>query len=618
MKKLAIFTALAALTLWGCDSEVTTNQGDNNAQPNNIDPNNTSAQNNPQCLQNSDCASGLCSPQGTCIGNGNTTNNAECTEGVFNAECGNCDPNCVKNGVGSPDNPFNLDNSGNDDESSQGVVLDPNGGITIDIQRVEAQFIWISNTGEGTVSKFDTRTFEEKGRYFTGPAGAGNDPSRTSVNTFGDVFVANRSGMTVSKISALGEGCPDTNGDGVVTTSSGSDILPWGQDDCVLWNVALNGGGVLRAVAAQDVRASDDTLQPAVWVGGWSGRVWKLSSDTGAVLVDTASPVSTYGFALDGRGNLWISGWTDNAIGRINTNLCLTTDSCADPVCDSNGDGSGDACVKERIAIGYSPYGITVDFNQRVWAGGQNILRYDPQAAAGSRIVSAPASFIHGIAADDKGFIWAAAMTTGVVRYSADDPTQSVAVPDTQFSSKGIAVDLDGKVWSINLSNSSATVVVPGPTLNDHTATTPITNLVSPYTYSDMTGSQLRFATNERGFYRRIFEGCDNSNSAGIETDWQELRWTAQTPGASSITFRARGANSTTALTTAEWIDLATVPPTTSPFDLAAALAAANLDGVRYVELEASLTAVRDASNNVSAPVLQTMEVTYSCPVILN
>jgi len=607
----SLIVAGLALGAFACDSSVTTSETNNTTPPNNVDPNNTQ----PECAQNSECPSGLCQA-GKCFVN-TGINNTTCPNGEV-SECGNCDPNCTRDVVGGPTNPFVLNGGGQNGETSQGVVLDENGAITIDIQRVEAQFIWISNTGQGTVSKVDTRTFEEVGRYYTGPAQGSNDPSRTSVNTFGDVFVANRSGQTVSKISALGQDCPDTNNDGVITTSTGAnDVLPWGQDDCVLWNTPLNNGGILRAIAAQDVRQSDDTLQPAVWVGGWGGTIWKLSSDSGQILLETNSPVSNYGFALDGRGNLWVSGWTASALGRIDTNKCTTTANCADAVCNSNGDGSGDACIKERIALPHSSYGITVDFKQRVWVGGNQVLRYDPTAAAGQRTVTVNAPFIHGIAADDKGFVWGAGMGSGVIRYVADDPAQNVAVPGTALSSKGMAVDLDGKIWSINQSNASATVIVPGATLNDHTATTPVTNLVSPYTYSDMTGSQLRFATNERGYYRRVFTGCDTT-VPGFRTDWQELRWEAQLSGASSITFRIRAADTRADLNDAEWVEVATVPPDTSPFDLSSALEASGLQGRVYIEVEAALTAVRDANNNVYAPKLQSIELTHSCPQIIN
>jgi sugar lactone lactonase YvrE len=615
LRPMFLACALALSAGISCDSTSTSVSNNGNNNGNNNGSNNTANNAAIACTQGTECPSGVCAA-GICKVVG-SNNSSTCENGGTASVCGNCDPTCQKSGSGGTD-PFILSGDPDDNQTSQGVVLDPEGAVTIDVKRVESQFIWIANTGEGTVSKIDTRTFEEVGRYLTGPAGAGNDPSRTSVNTFGDVFVGNRSGMTVTKISALGEDCADKDGDNVVTTSTGAaDIKPWGTDDCVLWTTSLPNGGIIRAVAAQDARANGDAaadIKPAVWVGGWNGRIWKLDSDNGSILVDTESPNPTYGFALDGAGNLWISSLSAT-LGRLDTNRCVDNASCSEAVCD--GEGAGDACVKQRINVDHTSYGITVDFKQRVWMGGSRVLRYDHKAAAGARQTYVDQlSFVHGIAADDKGWIWGAGYGSGVYRINADNPTENIAVPGTQFSSKGVAIDLDGKVWSINQGESTATVIVPGAGVNDNQVTTPVTGLVSPYTYSDMTGAQLRFVSNERGYYRRIFEGCPDA-TGGLETDWQEIRWDVETPGDSKVNFRARGANSRAELTNAQFIDLASVPPDTSPFDMSVALQAAGLQGMKFIEVEAALTAVRDATNSVFAPKLKSMEITYSCPIII-
>ncbi|MBC8071847.1 MAG: hypothetical protein IAG13_26205, partial [Deltaproteobacteria bacterium] len=99
---------------------------------------------------------------------------------------------------------------------------------------LEFSYIWVANSGEGTMSKIDTRTLEEKGRFIVRPDSAGN-PSRTSVNLSGDVAIANRAGG-LTKVSAVEERCVDTNGDGVITTSTTNVPLPWGSDECVLWH----------------------------------------------------------------------------------------------------------------------------------------------------------------------------------------------------------------------------------------------------------------------------------------------------------------------------------------------------------------------------------------------
>lgn len=602
--KIILFASLVAAISSGCggceDSTGTDNNVEGNAQAN-------ANTNNQSCQLSIDCPSGICQG-GVC-----QPAQGSCEEPV--GECGNCDSSCQRQGAGGAGSPFDLDNDPDNLETGNGVVVDEDGAITLDVRKVEGQYIWIANTGEGTVSKVDTRTFDELGRYITGPDGGGNDPSRTSVNTFGDVYVGNRSAGTVTKISALGDECPDQNGDGTITTSTGpNDIKPWGQDECVLWNTDLNVSRI-RAVAAQDVLPGTETIDSTVWVGDWdSATVFKLDGETGAIRFQTPSPAQTYGFALDGLGNLWISGWTDgNKLGRIDTTRCIDTASCDVQVCAGE---DRDDCIKQAITMPTSPYGLTVDYKQRVWMGGRDAtLRFDPSAAVGSRITSVGGiPFNHGIAADDQGWVWGAAKGSGVYRYEADNPSNWTAVQDTLQDPKGMAVDLDGKIWAINQNTADATVIEPGPGLNDYVVQSGIVpQIIAPYTYSDMTGAQLRFVTDERGFYRRIFEGCERPRYIG--TTWQELRFDAEIPEGASLSFRARGATSREGLETATWEDIGTAPPATSPFDLFAALDAVGLATAQWLEIEFGLKAVRDVDNNVAAPRLLGVDVTMQCPL---
>lgn len=516
--------------------------------------------------------------------------------------CGDCDFDCKSDGF-SGQTP-----TGTPITETSGVV-DTDGGITVDVQKLESHFIWIANTAQGTVSKIDTRTYQELARYISGPDGNRNDPSRTSVNSYGDVFVGNRSGQSVTKISSQGPDCLDTNGDGVVTTSTGpDDILPWGQDDCVLWNTRL-GGDLIRAVAAQDVNSSSDLVQrPAVWIGGWNGTIWKLDSDRGSIILETSSPVRPYGFALDMAGNLWISS-RERAFGRLDTNQCTDAATCESQVCGND----GAACVKQKIDIDIVPYGITVDYKQRVWLGGDSVVRYDRKAAMGSRLTYLHPNrnagiWVHGIQADLDGNIWGASPSEGVLRIDADNPT-TYAVAASGIDSKGIAVDLDGKVWSINMQTSDATVVVAGQDLNQNDVIHNVSGLVQPYTYSDMTGSQLRFATNQTGFYRQTFAGCPNT----INTDWLELRWDAATPAGTSIRFLARGADTQAALSGLDWHQIASVPPNISPLELAPVLSGSGIANSKFLQVEAQLVAVREADGSARAPVLRSMAVTYHC-----
>ena len=536
--------------------------------------------------------------------------------GVLSA-CGNCDPSCVRDGSGAgSDDPFDLE-----EDESDGVGLDDDGAVVLDSRRINTNFIWIANTPQGTVSRFDTRTYEEVGRYYTGPDGGSNDPSRTSVNSLGDVYVGNRGGNSISRISVLGSDCPDTNGDGSVTSSSGgTDLLAWGSDDCVLWTTELDaafpGETHVRAVAAQDVEGPDGELRQFVWVGGYDTRlVAKLDGETGEVLLVTAAPARPYGFALDGMGNLWLSTReSPNVLSRIDTTRCVDEASCDVAPCEGEGVGF-DECVKQRIPVGFVPYGVTVDFNQRVWIGGDRVARYVPTDPPSSRlqVVDFPWDTIkvHGIAADAEGWIWGAAQLNGVVRMDADNPATWQVVAGTEGqSNKGMAVDADGKIWSITRADR-AVVITPGAGIADATVDTNVArSVVTPYTYSDMTGLQLRLATNPRGFYRHVYEACPE----GMMTEWGELRWVAETPAGTEVTFRARTADTRAGLDAAEWVTVATVPPDATPGDLAGALADAGVTAGRFIMVEAILRADRSSATEVITPRLISVDVTYSCP----
>lgn len=544
-------------------------------------------------------------------------------------DSGDC-ANCTEEGTGiGTSDPFDPDS-----HDSDGVGLDDDGALVLDGSSSNMpSIIWIANTGQNTVSKVDTTTFQELGRYRIGT----NDPSRTSVNSLGDVFVGNRSGNSLTKISAAGPDCPDTNADGQVTTSTGpSDVLAWGQDDCVMWDVPVPNSPLVRGVAAQDVVVSapipDDpqatAIERYVWVGGTNHRtIYKFDGETGALLIQTPAPTVAYGLALDGQGMLWISGRQDDAIGRIDTTQCYDQASCdSHPVCTRTCTGTSCTCdpgcptscdqaVKERINLtGGSIYGITVDFKQRVWLGGEVVRRYNPLAPESSRLETITVGpFVHGIAADASGSVWGAARSSGVIRLDGDNPSNFVtaALPDA----KGMAVDKDGKIWAISLGNQ-AHVIQPGSNGLSDFATTPgaVTGLVNCYTYSDMTGQQLALATNEPGYYRKVFEGCP----AGEETLWAELHWDVERPPGTQVRFRVRAAATIEDLENQDFIAVANLPPDESPASISDAFqgnSGASME--RYLEVEVILKGTIDL-NGLVTPRVKSFSVLHSCPNVTN
>lgn len=343
---------------------------------------------------------------------------------------------------------------------------------------LEQSFIWIANTAEGTLSKVCTKNGVEVARYATSEQGASGDPSRTSVNRHGDMVVTNRdpkSGVSsVSKFAGDIGGCIDRNGDGKITTSHGPmEVLPFGQDECLLWSTKLPGGSAIgaRATAWDGQEDPKSGKGGHVWIGALLTReVFKLDGDTGAILKKGLSPasVSPYGGAVDGKGGYWMVAATCTvglcSIARMDMN---TLETKAYPV----------KCG----------YGISVDARGRIWTSGFGCVnRFDPMTETSQSVNVA--GFNRGVAVDGKGSVWVANSTGEMIQIHEDSVTVlnrwQLGVADMI----GVAVDFDGFVWGVSQGGNEIYKVDPVTRATVYTV--PIGQ--GPYTYSDMTGMQLR------------------------------------------------------------------------------------------------------------------------------
>jgi hypothetical protein len=548
---------------------------------------------------------------------------------------GTCGNGCFESGTGiGSDMPFDPGTT-----SATNVGVDSDGALVLqrDDDSTE-ELIWIANTREGTVSKVDTNTYTELGRYNIPAVDWNidmneNGPSRTSVDSDGNVYAGARLGSGVTKVSASGADCPDTNGDGMITTSTGpGNVLPPGQDDCVLWTTMIDGDA--RGVAVQEIAPVFEVdVQPDappviteipgaryVWVGGqitdggrgWVPRLHKLDAETGDILLTLdPPPAPTYGLALDGRGNLWVSGRQLESLARVDTTRCVDNTCNMETVCvtQCNETSCPDTCddaVLERIELNRTTYGITVDCSQRIWLGGAHggmgVMRYDPLAPADDRfdfvmgVAGDDDEGVHGIAADASGWVWGGARDLGVWRIDAET-LQFVQVAGTggsDFNAKGMAIDRRGRVWAIPFRMSYAMVITPGATINDAVVEKPISGFSGPYTYSDMTGEQRRLAANEPGSYRQVFEGCKSLKP----TMWRNLSWDADVPTGTYLVFRARSAETAADLETAPWIQLAAVPGNDSPLPIKDYFTSAVQALGRFVEVEVQLVTTEIGSES--------------------
>ncbi len=335
-----------------------------------------------------------------------------------------------------------------------------NGGL-------ELSYIWIANSAQGTISKLDTSTMVEEGRYQARPFAG--DPSRTSVNLAGDVAVANRNGG-VTKFWANEADCQDSNGQvGIQTSHGANDVRAWGTDECMAWHTPLNCSSN-RPVAwtrgeFNEAECRFEGMQ--LWTA-CDGQVLLLDGETGAI--EETIPVGgggggwsfIYGGAADADGNFWGLDVGNGTLFRIDYQT-LALQSWALP--PSGG------------------YGITVDPEGRPWVcGGGGVSRFNLDT---STWTSNGGGGIGGCMTDGDQLIWHSndwglLMGFNIETLAIDEQIQ---LPEYVH---GVSVDFQGKVWGVSFAGNNAYRADP---VTDHVDT--YSGLTGAYTYSDMTGFAL-------------------------------------------------------------------------------------------------------------------------------
>jgi hypothetical protein len=350
-------------------------------------------------------------------------------------------------------------------------------------------YIWVSNSPAGTVSKINTETGIEEARYVAGPGLA--DPSRTSVNLLGDAVVVDRAGG-IAKVAVVEDRCIDLNNNGVIDTSQGpNDVRAWGSDECVLWHLPLPSGGTQvnqygpRPVAWEGI-GPVDCAKPRVWVGwrdGTTGFFRRINGETGQIEDSVSVPWpgnqwGPYGGATNKEGDFWVSGWQYGPLVRIDgTNLVPKVYQIPAPPGDTQW-----------------TYGMALDANGHPWiAGSATVYHFDPDTEQWD-FISVPGGSLRGLMVDAEGRAWIA--NNGASRLvEIDTLTKTVANAAVPLAGAitpvGISIDSEGKVWVVDQGASVAFKVDP----DTYQTLLTVSGLVSPYTYSDMTGAGLGLVT---------------------------------------------------------------------------------------------------------------------------
>jgi streptogramin lyase len=427
-----------------------------------------------------------------------------------------------------------------------GVEIDDREALRLGNRLGGLPYLWIANSGEATVSRINTDTAVEEARY-----PVGQSPSRTAVDFDGNVFVANRafSGQgTVSRVNV--EEC---EGPACVQYTA-----PVGPNNAVPRGIAVDADGF-------------------PWVGTYNDQsLRRLDPDNGLVLESHFVGKPVYGISIDSDGIIWfaslnIPSFTGGSLGAFDTNTNTLLGTWEIPGCSN-------------------PYGIAVDGSGNVWLGNftcNTLVRFDRALRSFSVYANPNLERTRGVAVDGDGFVWLASYGTN--RVAKFDPTTETFVGTYPVCEGpiGVGIDNGGNIWvPCYLSNN---VVRLNP---DGVETARVAVGLNPYSYSDLTGFQLRNFTSRRGFWTVAFD-CGTPGCV-----FNEVTWASDEPDRAEVLANARVSDDGVLWT-----------PWAGPFSGGSA----DLSGLptgRYIEIEMLL---RTADRTIT-PLLERVELFWSRP----
>jgi hypothetical protein len=329
-------------------------------------------------------------------------------------------------------------------------------------------YLWAANSDEGTITKLDTKTVTEVGRYIVRPDSAGS-PSRTSVGLSGHVAVANRNGG-VTKIYADEQFCDESNGMPGIQTSDSNVYLPWGTEECIAWYKPMQYESQ-RPVAWGAGNFNEGSCfweEEELWTAATQGAtidVYVLDGEDGATLEMVtlqgvqADYFGIYGGAVDGNGDFWGSQLGQGMLVRVNR----------------------DDMTYDLWPMAAGGYGMTVDSEGYVWTCSYDVARFDPNTETWQ---TANVGGFTGCMADaaEDGLLW---MSDGNGVIGVNRDTLQVEKTWNAAGSYGISIDFEGYVWAVAYGDTASKI---DPETGQFWT---YNGLVGAYTYSDMTGYAL-------------------------------------------------------------------------------------------------------------------------------
>jgi hypothetical protein len=438
-------------------------------------------------------------------------------------------------------------------------------------------YLNVAASNRGTVIRIDINTGAIVGEYLSAPEGMGRNPSRTTVDRYGNVWVANRDEASMSggeekgsitRIGVVmggtrgiknGDGSftPDPNGeylkppfaystvddrdgDGLIHTSRGlGNILAWtnaggvntdggvstAEDEAII-NYTRVAGSHTRTIAVD--RNND------VWCGGTGDMEHeKIDGITGQPIPGTKFGVNCggYGGLIDRDEVLWSA---NGGPGLLRYDLSEPLPSGAYP------------CLPHD----HGDYGLGLDpTTGHVWhtsyAGGL-VMELAPDGSVLNAYTHGNQN-AQGVAVDASGNVWVAHSNVGpssTVGHLRTDGTYigNVWLGPGLIGPTGVAIDVNGKVWVTCLYSDNVMRIDPnagplGPGGVHVGAVDMVVDLGAgawPYNYSDMTGYVMLAGSHPAGSWDVVFDGgVDNRG-------WGTLTWNALVPTGASVIVEVR------------------------------------------------------------------------------
>jgi PKD repeat protein len=394
-------------------------------------------------------------------------------------------------------------------------------------------YIWVPSSTTGTVSKVSTETVKELARYRTGPdIELDLEPSPVAVDLHGNAWVGNRGAGTVIKIGLPESNeCVDRNGNGIETSSDNDDngditedeILDWGADECVLFEVLLAKdqqetyvpGEEHDGYESNDLRAIAVDAESNVWVGVSDSAAYYQLDGTTAEVLDTidvsASETHPYSAVIDRSGTLWSASWPDEWVLRI------------DPA-------TGEATA---VDLTHPSCGLAIDGNEHLFVTGKYddfVTRIDTSSEEEDWRIQTDWD-PWGVTVTSEGDFWIAAAATGNVRRYSNNGFSGTWVPLANEPT-GLSVDSAGKVWATGPGNSFVIRLNQyGGAIEDSRQ---LLGGGGHDAIGDMTGNVARNLTTRYGVWTVAYD------SRVQATAWGTISWQGDEPEGTSIKVRVR------------------------------------------------------------------------------